>query len=339
MRENGEKHRGIIWVAREIVLEIWKSGSNFERQCRVAGRASPPPHQGRVPANRIYSKPGANLDVAAGPVGSDEGAAMKTLTIEIPDEILEALDRTPEEFERDLSVAAEFLKRSRQEMSPEKTAEVANLLEHYQDRLRSITAFYLGEPRDQTQARELKTNTDSASERFSPEEAESQYRKLGRWKDPEAAAGDRNESWSFWLDSGATGASWLAHRLREEKRMEALHGAASLLADLGGNSILPIYWELSRETTPDQALALLRALGWLGEKRVTPDLRIMEIESTLNDYLRHDDPDIREAAARAMRLLGSRHAVHWLTSRLRDESDADVRTTIEEELAHHQART
>ena len=53
----------------------------------------------------------------------------------------------------------------------------------------------------------------------------------------------------------------------------------------------------------------------------------------LADFLQHDDPDLREAAAEAISLLPPERAVHWLTHRLRDEADVRVREAIELELS------
>jgi HEAT repeats len=57
----------------------------------------------------------------------------------------------------------------------------------------------------------------------------------------------------------------------------------------------------------------------------------------LADLLQNDEPEVREAAASGMRLLRPERAVRWLEHRLRDETDADVRSTIEEELTRHRA--
>ena len=61
--------------------------------------------------------------------------------------------------------------------------------------------------------------------------------------------------------------------------MDALHGAASLLADLGAECIKPILKELRRQPTVDQALALLQALSWIAES-ANPKLRAIEAEVT-----------------------------------------------------------
>jgi hypothetical protein len=93
--------------------------------------------------------------------------------------------------------------------------------------------------------------------------------------------------------------------------------------------------ELANDPTTDQALALLNALGALGEAESRPMLEGALAELVLADFLQHDDPDLREAAALAIRLLPPERAVHWLTHRLRDETDDAVREAIELELSRH----
>ena len=81
---------------------------------------------------------------------------------------------------------------------------------------------------------------------------------------------------------------------------------------------------------PDELLELLELLA----------LALVEAELILADLLQHDDPDIREAAACAMRLLRPERAAHWLTRRGRVEPDAAVRAAIEDELGrYHIGRT
>ena len=82
-----------------------------------------------------------------------------------------------------------------------------------------------------------------------------------------------------------------------------LHDAAALLADLGRASIGPIIEELDHDPAPDQALALFVALVRLGDSHERLTLEGAQGELVLADLLQHDDPDIREAAACAMRLL------------------------------------
>ena len=121
-------------------------------------------------------------------------------------------------------------------------------------------------------------------------------------------------------------------RLRDEHHVDALHGAASLLSDLGEISLGPIFEELAREPSGDQVLALLRALGWLSGSEAAPQLESVQAELTLVDLHEENDPDVRSAAARAMSLLPRERVSRWLSRRLRDEVDPDVRATLEEGL-------
>jgi hypothetical protein len=167
---------------------------------------------------------------------------------------------------------------------------------------------------------------------FRPEEAEQRFRGLGNWKNAAAPEAARE----FWRTAGVEGIEWLVRRLRSERHVEVLHDAAALLADLGRGSIGPVLEELVSDPAPDQALALLRALGWLGESRDRPTLEGAQGELTLAEWLQHGDPDIREAAARAMRLLRPERATHWLSMRQCVEPDAGVREAIDDELARYQ---
>jgi hypothetical protein len=164
---------------------------------------------------------------------------------------------------------------------------------------------------------------------FTPEEAEFHYQRLGRWKGPDASPEAQAESHRFWQDTGLPGIHWLIARLRDELHDDRLHGAGSMLADLDPASLGPIVQALRGETTRDQALSLLWALGWIGDHHQTVDPLA---ELVLAQYLFDPNPELREAAARAMRLLPRPRAKTWLTRRLRDESDREVRLIIEQEL-------
>jgi hypothetical protein len=134
---------------------------------------------------------------------------------------------------------------------------------------------------------------------FREDQAERLFQGLGNWKHPETGQAARD----YWFGAGAQAIGWLVRRLRSERNVEVLHDAAALLADLGRASIGPIIEELDHDPAPDQALALLRALGWLGDSHERLTLEGAQGELILADLLQHDDPDIREAAACAMRLL------------------------------------
>lgn len=192
-------------------------------------------------------------------------------------------------------------------------------------------SLILGTPGTPLPARSA-VDSRNGSGRFSTKEAESHYRTLGRWKGPASTREAQKASREFWRRSADPGIRWLVRRLRSERRVDALHGAASLLADLGTNSIKPILKELKRDPSTDQSLALLQALSWIAES-VNPELKTIGAEVVLARFLQHHEPDLREAAARAMRTLAPDRSSHWLRNRLRDEQSADVRATLEEELA------
>jgi hypothetical protein len=172
---------------------------------------------------------------------------------------------------------------------------------------------------------------------FSPSEAERYYSPLGAWKGPLAARDVQDESLHFWRSSGEEGVRWLIHRLRDEFHLETLHGVASLLADLGEIILAPVFEELSRGASRDQALCLLWALDSLSESDPASRLEAAQAELALADLLQDEDSDVREAAAEAMGLLRPERAVRWLEHRLRDETDAEVRQTIQRELTRLQA--
>jgi hypothetical protein len=172
---------------------------------------------------------------------------------------------------------------------------------------------------------------------FSLSEADHFYQPLGAWKGPLSSREVKKQAVDFWRSSGEAGVRWLVHRLREEHHVETLHEAASLLADLGEIILGPIFEELSRGATGDQTLCLLWALDSLSESDATLRLESAQAELVLADHLQNDEPDVREGAAEAMRLLKSERAVRWLEHRLRDETTADVRRTLERELTWHRA--
>ena len=181
--------------------------------------------------------------------------------------------------------------------------------------------------------------TESGESRiaFSPSEAERYYSPLGAWKGPLAAREVQDEVLRFWRSSGEEGVRWLVARLREEHHVETLHAVGSLLGDLGKVILGPVFEAFSRGATGDQALCLLWALDALCESDPTLRLESAQVELILADLLQDDEPDVREEAAGAMRLLRPERAVRWLEHRLRDETNADVRQTIQSELTRLQA--
>jgi hypothetical protein len=186
---------------------------------------------------------------------------------------------------------------------------------------------------------ELSTATQGAGVvvPFTPEAAEAHYRPLGRFKGDLAAPAVQDAARAFWQSAGEAGALWLARRLRQEIQLETLIAAGSELADLGKEAVAPIIEELGNNPAPDQALALLQALGWMGKAPSAPRIDEVSVELLLVQFLVHRDPDVREAAARAMRLLPPERAISWLRRRRLEEQDPEVIQTIEEELTQSQA--
>ena len=288
-----------------------------------------------------------------------------TFTIELPESLLMPFAGTPEMFAREVRLAAaiEWYREGR--ISQGKGAEIAGLsridflaalcrakvpacqvtvdeLMEEVDRARdadrepaagNVTGS--GEPLGDPASAQITSGAGARADRgFSTEVAEKHYRALGDWKGPRT---DRRAAREFWREAGTMGARWLVGRLRSEVIVETLHAAASVLADRGEVGIGPIVEGLLADPAHDQAIALLNALGWLGESSGLPRLEGAQVELMLADRLQHDDPDMREAAACAMRLIRPERAARWLEHRLRDETDAEVRRTIESELSHHQA--
>jgi predicted HTH domain antitoxin len=290
---------------------------------------------------------------------------MATVTIDLPDDAFAALRRSPKEFSQEMRLAAAMLWYTQGRISHEKAAQLAGI-----SRIAFIDALAAAKlPACHVDVDELMeevasargadcepatVNLDGASGPpgepvgaettgdtgahadlgFSTEAAEMHYRALGNWKGPRS---ERRAAQEFWRGAGTVGARWLVGRLRDEVIVETLHAAASVLADLGELGIGPIVEGLLANPAHDQAIALLNALGWLADSGRAARLEGAQVELVLADRLQHDDPDMREAAACAMRLIRPEHAVRWLEHRLRDEADAEVRGTIEEELAHHHA--
>jgi hypothetical protein len=188
-----------------------------------------------------------------------------------------------------------------------------------------------GKAEGQDMAAPVLTESGESRITFSPSEAERYYSPLGAWKGPLAVREIQDEALRFWRRSGEEGVRWLIQRLRDEFHLETLHGVASLLADLGESILAPVFEELSRGASRDQALCLLWALDSLIESDPSLRFEASEAELALADLLQNDDSDVREAAAEAMRLLRPERAVRWLEHRLRDETDTEVRQTVQRE--------
>ncbi len=163
---------------------------------------------------------------------------------------------------------------------------------------------------------------------------EAMYQRIGWWKRPNATAEARTLVCDFWRDQGDQGLRWLVSRLRPEGHIDLLDGVASILAQIGDTAIPPVLDELERRPSRDQAEALLKALGWIGEQgNVASPPLVARLGPVLATFLSGDDPGLREWAARATRLLPRERAVALLEGLLNAEPEADVRHAIQETVA------
>jgi hypothetical protein len=169
----------------------------------------------------------------------------------------------------------------------------------------------------------------------SEEDFEDAYQKIGWWKGPNATPEARARVRDFWRLQGNRGLSWLVGRLRREWHIDLLDGVADLLAQAGGAGIPPILDELEHQPLRrDQAEALLKALGWMGEEGIpVPPSSVKRLETALSMFLHQDDAGLREWAARAVRLLPREQALALIGGPLDGETDPDVLQAIEETVA------
>jgi hypothetical protein len=107
----------------------------------------------------------------------------------------------------------------------------------------------------------------------SDEVFEGVYQQIGWWKGPCSKPEARAQMREFWRLEGDRGLRWLAGRLRREGHIDLLQGVASLLADAGSAAIPPILDELEHDRPIDQAMFLLKALGWMGRRESKPSRR------------------------------------------------------------------
>jgi hypothetical protein len=247
------------------------------------------------------------------------------ITIGLPPEALASIAETPQAFAREMCLAAaiEWYREGR--LSPDTAAEIAGL---NQTAFTSVVGSRLSSPESRV-GLSVPDSPGEAEIGFASEGAESHYRRLGCLKGRDAAPDAQAESRRFWQESGVAGIRWLIARLRDESLDDRLRGTASLLDDLAPVSLGPILEGLRADPTANQALALLWALGWIGDRHETAD---PQAELVLVRHLFDEDPELREASARAMRLISPQRAKAWLTRRLRNEPDREVRLTIEDEL-------
>jgi hypothetical protein len=282
----------------------------------------------------------------------------QTIAIALPQDSLAPIAETPEGFAQEMRLAAAMLWFTQGRISHERAAQYAGLSRiAFLDALAAtkLAAFQAGPGESREAGRHAVASTEETARtrdteqggpstesqesgadlRFTLEAAEAHYRPLGRSKGDLAAGAVQDAAREFWQSAGERGARWLVRRLRRESQVEALHAAAARLSNLGPAAVAPIAEELGNDPTPDQAWALLQALGWMGESSSSPRLEDALLGLILRKFLAHPHPDVREAAARAMRLLPPEQATHWLRQREREENDPDVVQTIEEELTEH----
>jgi predicted HTH domain antitoxin len=283
------------------------------------------------------------------------GHGESTITIELPEEGLAPIAETPEAFAKEMRLAAAMLWYTQGRVSPERAAQYAGLSRMgFLDALAAanLPAFDLDVEEEKetisgatpvTRDREetvvnkptepsMASQESGADTPFTPETAEAHYQPLGRLKGVLATRNVQDEARAFWQSAGERGARWLACRLRYEVHLESLHAVGSQLADLGWVAVAPIVEELGKNPAPDQAWALLQALGWMGKAASAPTIEEASIELLLAKFLQDRDPDVREAAAHAMRRLPPERATYWLRRREQEETDQEVIQTIEDEL-------
>ncbi|MGP0065006.1 MAG: hypothetical protein ACLQGP_15590 [Isosphaeraceae bacterium] len=178
------------------------------------------------------------------------------------------------------------------------------------------------------------TVSPSLASPSSEEDFEDAYQKIGWWKGPNATPETRARVREFWRLQGDRGLGWLVGRLRREWHIDLLDGVASILAQAGGAAIVPILDELEHQPRRDQAEALLKALGWMGEGGISvPPTSAKRLEAALLMFLHQDEAGLREWATRAVRVLPREQASAVIGSQLDGESDPDVRQAIEEMVA------
>jgi predicted HTH domain antitoxin len=250
---------------------------------------------------------------------------MATVTIDVPDDALTALDRSPEELSREMRLASALFWYTQGRISAEKAAEFAGVSRV--EFLEAVAAAKVPVPAADADASIAEPGSAS------PDPFEEHYQRIGWWKGPHATTAARQGVRDFWASLGPRGARWLVERLRNEWHVDLLSGVANLLADLGEVSLKPILDELELEASRDQEEALLKALAWLGAAGTTAGPLAGQLTPILAVFLTHEDPDLREAACRATSLLapGDAHAV--LEARLAAEPSAEVRQAIAERIA------
>jgi hypothetical protein len=155
------------------------------------------------------------------------------------------------------------------------------------------------------------------------------YRKIGWWKGPNSTPSIRGNVRNFWVNSGRKGASWLIERISRESHIDLLDGVANILADIGQASVEPIIGILgSGRPSRNQAEVLLKALGWIEAPLHAVSIPRVNLESVLERYLDHSDPDIREAALASTHILPNESRSAILRRRRDIEPNSDVLDAI-----------
>lgn len=177
---------------------------------------------------------------------------------------------------------------------------------------------------------------ENSSQQLPPQELERHFQEIGSRRGAYSTAeGSRCER-HFWKTSGSAGAAWLATRIRTELDLDVLTGAANRLADIGAPAVDPILDELESPHSSEQAFALLKALEWI-EVKDADEARIGRISNLLRRFLSDADPDVRESAIAATRILPKASALALLRERLPYERDHVVAQSVQEAISEREA--
>ena len=178
------------------------------------------------------------------------------------------------------------------------------------------------------------TVSPSLASPSSEEDFEDAYQKIGWWKGPNATPETRRGyvssggsraigAWAgSWAGSAGSGTSTCSTGSRASWPRRAVPPS----------SRSSMSWSISPGA--DQAEALLKALGWMGEGGISvPPTSAKRLEAALLMFLHQDEAGLREWATRAVRVLPREQASAVIGSQLDGESDPDVRQAIEEMVA------
>ncbi len=155
------------------------------------------------------------------------------------------------------------------------------------------------------------------------------FKKFGSWKGPFASKVGTDSEIDFWRRAGLRGIYWLIGRARTEHDNETLDSVATVLSNLGLPAREAITGNLEAQPTVDQAICLLKAIAQMRFETGREYERIVHI---MRRYLTHPDPDVREAAISATSALRADDARDVLRGALRNENDAFLRDSINDEL-------